>query len=259
MPWIPGALATQRSCCVHGVALDTPCLVVVLRGMKRLHARQLVWTVHAGDFAMLHRPEPLDMEAVTPCAGSCYRSWVLPFPWRVIELARSLFAAHGVVPGPRGPAITTGRAAVLLPALGTILDGAGPRGMSPAALDHGLLGVLIALVRRRHGQFLHAEDVSLSGRIRLLVGTDPARPWSSPLIEREVHASGATVRRRLAEEGTSLREIVRDVRLHRALLLLETTDRPVKAVARDCGYRSQASFRRSFATRFGVEPSAVGA
>ncbi len=233
MRWVPGALATQRPCCVHGVALDTPCLVVVLRGMKRLRSVQLEWTVHAGEFAMLHRPEPLDMEAVTPCPGSCYRSWILPMPWRVVELARALFAAHGVVPGPRG--------------------------MAPAALDHGLLGVLVALVRLGHAQFLHAEDLSLSGRVRLLVGTDPGRPWTSPLIEREVHASGATLRRHLADEGTSLREIVRDVRLHRALLLLETTRRPVKAVARDCGYRSLASFRRGFASRFGVEPGALGA
>ena len=259
MDWIPGALATQRSCCIHAVALDTPSLVVVLRGTKVLRSEQVVWTCRSGEFAMLHQPEPIDMHAEPDADEGIFRSWVLLFSWRVIDLARSLLAAHHIAPIPDGPVITTSSIDPLMPSLVALLDTAKEGELAPAEYDHGLLGVLVALAKTGHSRFLRASDPSLSGRIRLLVGTDPGGGWSSALIERELHVSGATLRRRLAEQGTSLREIVRDVRLHHGLALLQTTRKPLKAVAYACGYRSVASFSRSFAGRFGVEASAVGA
>ena len=70
--------------------------------------------------------------------------------------------------------------------------------------------------------------------------------------------SGATLRRRLQEEGTSFRAVLLEARLHHALFLLQTTRRSLKAIAAACGYRSIASFNRVFTANFGVEPGAVG-
>ena len=69
--------------------------------------------------------------------------------------------------------------------------------------------------------------------------------------------SGATLRRRLAQEKYSLRQILRETRLLHGLGLLQSSRRPLKSVALACGYQSVASFSRSFIAQFGVEPSAV--
>jgi AraC-like DNA-binding protein len=238
--------------------LDFPGIVVVLRGTKRFRSERREWICREGEFAMVHQPEPLDMHAEADRATGVYRSWILMFPWRIIDLARSLLAPHSVEPAPADAVLTTGRTEDLMPSLSALLDTARGCALTPAELDHRLLGVLVALAELGHRRFVRASNPSLSGRIRLLVGTDPGRAWTSSMIEAQLHVSGATLRRRLAEKGTSLREILRDVRLHHGLALLQTTREPVKAVAQACGFRSVATFSRSFASRFGVQAGAVG-
>jgi AraC-like DNA-binding protein len=127
-----------------------------------------------------------------------------------------------------------------------------------AALDLALLGVLLALHRAGDSQFRLAQDLSVAARIRLLVAGAPHRDWCSADFEEHLHISGATLRRRLAEEATSLRTVLCDARLHHGLALLQTTRRPLRAIAAACGYRSLPSFCRQFEARFGVEPLAIG-
>jgi len=67
--------------------------------------------------------------------------------------------------------------------------------------------------------------------------------------------SGATLRRRLAAEGTSLRDVIAEARLSQAFSLLSTTNLPVKTVALRVGYNSASTFSRRFSERYGVEPS----
>jgi AraC-like DNA-binding protein len=97
----------------------------------------------------------------------------------------------------------------------------------------------------------------MAARIRLLVAQAPARNWSSRDFEAALHVSGATLRRRLAQEETSLRSILKETRLHHALGLLQSSRRPLKSIALACGYQSLASFSRGFAAQFGVTPTAV--
>ncbi|MCB1885358.1 MAG: helix-turn-helix transcriptional regulator [Geminicoccaceae bacterium] len=54
-------------------------------------------------------------------------------------------------------------------------------------------------------------------------------------------------------------EFLKELRLHRATRLLETTDLPVKAVARNVGYDSRSYFSRAFRARYGVDPTAYRA
>lgn len=126
-----------------------------------------------------------------------------------------------------------------------------------ALIDHAQLGVLIALARSGHGHFLNASDPSLAAHIRLLVAAAPDREWTSADFQEVLHISGATLRRRLAEENTSLRTLLLEARLHHGLMLLQTSRKPLKSIAQACGYRSVPSFTRNFIARFGIEPTAV--
>ncbi|MEM7340394.1 MAG: AraC family transcriptional regulator ligand-binding domain-containing protein [Actinomycetota bacterium] len=102
---------------------------------------------------------------------------------------------------------------------------------------------------------------------------DEAHPWSTKvrdvLVEdiAQEHQIGSaaerlavnerTLRRRLADEGTSFRELYADTRLSIAWELLETAGLSVEAVARRVGYAEPASFVRSFAKHFGETPGSI--
>jgi AraC-like DNA-binding protein len=236
--------------------VDQPTLIVPLQGKKVISTEQISATVAAGGYLMLHRSFKGTVRNLTE--QGLYRAWCIAFPWRLVFLARTLLDAHSLPPAP-GPAVGTGPLAPLLDALQRLLTlpRTGVPEVDEAEHDHALLGVLLGLARIGESQFRLAQDPTLASRIRLLFGAAPARGWTSADVEERLHMSGATLRRRLAAENTSLRVLLRDVRLDHGLQQLQATRRPLKAVAQACGYRSVPSFSRQFAERFGVEPAAV--
>jgi AraC-like DNA-binding protein len=234
---------------------DCPALIIPLQGRKVIAWDQSSLAIGAGDYLMLHRPLKGSVQNVVE--GGVYRARCIAFPWRVVDLARTLLDAHSLPPAP-GPAVVTGPLVRLEDSLRALpdTDAATP---DAAVHDHALLGILLALARHGDAQFRRAYDPTLAARIRMLVGADPGRDWTSGDLEAQLHMSGPTLRRRLAAEGTSLRALVRDARLDHGLALLQSTSRPLKAIAAACGYRSAPSFGRQFAERFGVEPGTVAA
>lgn len=236
---------------LHAVACDMPLLMIPLSGMKRFHAGGATWECATGQFLMTHFAMQADIENI-PGGAAPYRAWALPFPWEVVSMARSLL--HGVVQA-QGKAVSVGELPAVMEALLAYIGDADAT--DTALRNYRLLGILLALFRAGHGQFLLAQDPSLSARIRLAVSADPAREWTSAHFEAVFFLSGATLRRRLAAEGTSLRALIQEARLHSALVQLQVTHKPVKAVALDHGYRSVPSFRRNFIERFGIDPAEV--
>lgn len=241
---------------LHPSAVDQPALVIPLQGRKVITVERTVSTVGVGEYLMLHRSFKGSVRNDTQ--GSTYRAWCIDFPWRVVELVRMLLDAHALPPAP-GPAFSTGLLAPLYDDLRRLvmLSHNGDAGMDAAARDHVLAGLLLALARSGQSQFRLAQDPALAARIRLLVRADPAREWCSAEVEARLHMSGATLRRHLAAESTSLRVLVREARLDHGLHQLQATRRPLKTVAQACGYRSVPSFCRQFAARFGVDAATV--
>jgi AraC-like DNA-binding protein len=243
---------------LRAIDIDQPMLVIPLRGTKTFSAGQDEMVVEQGSYLMLHRTMQGTVQNIPD--HDEYRAWCIAFPWRVIDLARSLLDAHTLRPV-LGAGHSSGSLAALHPELQSLLTvlGAAEGAFDNGAYDHALLGLLLALNRNGDAQFRLAQDPSVAARIRLLVGARPDRDWVSADFEQSLHMSGATLRRRLAEENTSLRIVLRDARLHHGVALLQTTRRPLKAVALACGYRSVPSFTRQFVERFGVDPAAVAA
>lgn len=236
---------------LHAVACDIPLLMIPLSGMKRFHALGGTWECSTGKFLMTHFAMQADIENI-PDGAAPYRAWALPFPWEVVNMARGLL--HGARQA-QGEAVSVGKLPAVMEALLAYIGDADTT--DTALRNYRLLGILLALSRAGHDQFLSAHDPSLSARIRLAVSADPAREWTSAHFEDEFCISGATLRRRLVAEATSLRALIQEARLHSALVQLQVTRKPVKAVALDHGYRSIPSFRRNFAERFGIDPADV--
>ncbi|MGH8355593.1 MAG: helix-turn-helix transcriptional regulator [Pseudomonas sp.] len=230
-----------------------PLLVVPLAGRKRLRNGAEWLDCSCGAFLMLHRAQAVDVENI-PEADAAYRALTIAFPWRVVEIARAMLAMH-----PRPTPLSAASASVgPVDSLGRALQAylAAEPG-EPLAVDHGALGVLLALAQAGHDGFRSASDPSLAARVRLMVTAAPAQDWQSARIEEALCISGATLRRRLQEEGTSLRAVLLEARLHHGLTLLQTTAQSVKSAAAACGYSSVPSFSRAFGARFGIEPSAI--
>ena len=96
-----------------------------------------------------------------------------------------------------------------------------------------------------------------AARLRALLGEDLAAACSAPEAARALAVSEATLRRRLAQEGTVFSDLLVDLRMTRALGLLQTTSHPVGRVALEVGYDCPSHFAARFRTRFGITPSAV--
>ena len=97
----------------------------------------------------------------------------------------------------------------------------------------------------------------LSKQIRQLVARDTAVNWQIRDVARQLGMSEATLRRRLANEGASFRELSGSVKMMRALTLLQTSPLGVAQVAYAVGYESPARFAAKFRAHFGCTPSDV--
>jgi AraC-like DNA-binding protein len=100
-----------------------------------------------------------------------------------------------------------------------------------------------------------AADVGIIGRVRTLLATHGA----PPVIEdaaRELHVSVRTLKRRLAELGTTYSALRDDHRRQRALLLLDDRTCSIGEVAQRLGYTELPNFTRAFRKWTGVTPAA---
>lgn len=94
-------------------------------------------------------------------------------------------------------------------------------------------------------------------KIRRLIQADIAGTWPASRASSALGMSEATLRRRLADEGTHYQQLLTDVRMSHALTLLQVTDLSVTTIAYDVGYASPSGFTHRFRQRFGFSPSDV--
>ena len=107
-----------------------------------------------------------------------------------------------------------------------------------------------------HGRRFESERASsFASRLRTHIADSPDTRWDTAKAARLMAVGEATLRRRLAKSGSSLTDLVQDVRMSHALTLLQAGDDAVVQVALACGYGDHASFARRFRARFGLTPT----
>lgn len=94
----------------------------------------------------------------------------------------------------------------------------------------------------------------VAGRVRDELVRAPAGMPDVEQVAARLAVSARTLRRRLAEEGTSYRALVEEVRAALAEELLATGSLSVEQVARRLGYAETASFTHAFTRWKGVSP-----
>lgn len=103
---------------------------------------------------------------------------------------------------------------------------------------------------------LAALDEGLAGRVRAVVAARADGVPSLVEVARAVHLSPRTLKRRLAEHGTTYTQVRDDVRRQRALLLLDNRALSIGEIAGRLGYTELPNFTRAFRKWTGMTPLA---
>ncbi|MFE4574376.1 AraC family transcriptional regulator [Streptomyces chartreusis] len=120
-----------------------------------------------------------------------------------------------------------------------------------AALDDFIASSPASLLRRTSNRHSNTAE-----RVRTLIQRDirAGRPQAGTIAKR-LHMSPATLRRQLAAESTSLREI-RDTALRdAAIVALTEGEAPIAQIAADLGFSESSAFTRAFRRWTGHPPS----
>ena len=238
---------------IKSMEMDAPVLILPLVGRKRLADAGSEAYGTAGDLMLVPGARVLDVENIPDPQAGEYMAVAVAVCAEVLDAARRLW--NRPLPAQPGP-ITVLRCDAYVEPLRRWIEALSAG--AELAANHALLGVVLALCERGHAGLLVPVDLRWSARVHRMVGADPARDWTSAEVEQTLAVSGATLRRRLAEEDTSLREVLMQARLACALQLLYSTRLPVKTVAQRVGYASVSTFVKRFGERYGMEPSRIG-
>jgi AraC-like DNA-binding protein len=120
---------------------------------------------------------------------------------------------------------------------------------------HYTEGVLLALSLNGHiGPLLTDRRDPLAARVEQLLMLDPAANWTVMSVAERLHLGASTLRRQLADEGSSFSRILEQVRLGLALQWIQTSDRPIGEIAEASGYASASRFAVRFRQHYGLSP-----
>jgi AraC-like DNA-binding protein len=86
----------------------------------------------------------------------------------------------------------------------------------------------------------------LAGKVRGLLLIKHLASTSAAAVAQELHMTERTLRRKLSDEQTSFRKLVRELRMHMATKYLRDTDLSVQEIAHALGFSEDAAFRHAF-------------
>lgn len=246
-------LRAMQAHLVRAYDADCASISMPLRGRYRIQEGGRWSEVGPGQLLVVPSARCVDVEHVPDPLWGEFVALSVQLDERLVGAARLLLPASAAEALGRVSAVTMDE---VMPALSRWAQAmqSGQRALSL----HAMVEVIIRLHEAGHTGLLREQPPTLAMQIRRMVAAEPARLWDSPELEARLGMSGASLRRHLAAENTTMRGLVTEARLAEALRLLLTTRLPVKTVAARIGYSSVQSFARRFAERYGAEPSTYG-
>ncbi|NKF21101.1 helix-turn-helix transcriptional regulator [Solimonas marina] len=234
---------------LRSLRFASPALIHVQHGEKRLrHAGQHA-SFASGTWFAVPAGMQLDVENVPTTDSTPYRALCIEFaPTLLRPQADARLALRPWYPLHADAALTQ--------AVEHLRDGLAEPSLPDRVLQHRFAEVWLALTEQGFSAGIPRQPTAAE-RVRELLMHSPSTHWRSRIVATGLAISEATLRRRLAAEGTSLRQIAIDLRLGAALAQLQSTSRPIQRIADDAGYQSASRFTAAFRRRYGLTPSAI--
>lgn len=228
---------------------------LVCAGRKRIGMAGEELRFDPGDLFLIPRGSTLDV-VNDPAGKPAYFAQVLCYAPEPIERFRSQYpelAARPTLTACRRLKVDAGMRDAFARAVAALQD--------PAASDNlrrlCASEVLLRLAESHASLFAGADALSWSDRVRRAIAQRPAHGWTLDALAGGLHVGASTLQRRLAEEGTSVRDCLRETRLETALGLLQAGRLSVAEIAHACGYAAHGRFSLAFKARYGFAPSTL--
>ncbi len=233
---------------LRALVSEYPAVVLVRGGTKRVQQGGRLVTIPPASMGVLPAQVPLTIENRPSLTGP-YAASLLVLAPGILESLR----AEGLADGDPCKTTRHDRTLAAFDRAMTALEDP----LTPERLrNHAVREVLLWLAEDGIG-FGPSRPVSLTNRLRFALAKTPDTLWRSADAARALAVSEATLRRRLAADGTSFGDLLADVRMTHALGLLQTSDLAINRIALDVGYASASRFAVRFKARFGISPSAI--
>lgn len=232
------------------VLVDFPSLIYVRAGRKEIRAGGKTVIAREGEMLAVAAGSEIEVTNALPGAGP-YEAFCLAFDPQLIAAVAELPAKVRIVPS----SVALGRPpGYLLDAFQRAVASCASAADSPdGILRHQLQEVLLGL-ELAGWRFDGRSAVRTSVQIRRMLSADPTKRWKIGAVGKLLGMSEATLRRRLDEEGQGFRAIIAQVRMGRALVLLQSSDLSITQVAYAVGYESLSQFTARFRRHFGQSP-----
>lgn len=235
------------------IVIDRPALIVLRQGTKTLHSAKGEWSLRGGEAVAIAGGQTFDVTNRLSDRGSYEARWLV---WDPALMER--FGRHAVGARPlAGAAVLRKIDAQFASAFDRALEAIRDVRQIPDEVAKHRLAEILVWLSLRGIHFPAAENPSLATKVRRLFETALAERWTGAIVAKRLAMSEATLRRRLAAEGTSLGDLLADVRMSFAMILLQSTDHAVNRIALEVGYESASRFAIRFRERFGFPPTAI--
>ncbi|MCW0232158.1 MAG: helix-turn-helix transcriptional regulator [Ferrovibrio sp.] len=235
------------------IVVDRPALILLRHGTKLLESARGQWSLKGGEAIAIAGGQTFDVTNRLSDRGLYEAQWLVWDPSVIARFERTATGGHHLEGGAALGKVDAEFASAFDRARDAIAD---VRHVPDDVAAHRLTEMLVWLsLRGIH--FSAAENPSLAAKVRRLLETALAEPWTAPVAAKRLALSEATLRRRLAAEGTSFGDLLTDVRMSYAMLLLQSTEYAVNRIALEVGYESASRFAIRFRERFGFPPTAI--
>ena len=234
------------------MAIDKPTILYIQKGYKILRWRGQELTIYAGEMVLLSAGQTFDVLNNPDTENGYYQACWIALEQAIVDEFADLFGIANLVQElhkiqPDIAFQSQFEQAIL--ALGN-------ENLPELVLKLKLFE-LLAWLKAEDLSFSPYEKQNLLRQVRKMIAANPAFHWTSEYIAEQLHLSETSLRRALRKAETTFRDVLTDVRMSRALTLLQITPWQIVRIANEVGYDSPSRFTVRFKQRFGFLPSDV--
>jgi AraC-like DNA-binding protein len=234
---------------LKAIELPCPILGIMLRGLKEVWLGDTMHLFEPGSVFVLPGSVRMDVVNIPAGRNASYESLLLEVPGLPAGMPPMIGRARGTGGGdPFRVPLDSDLVDALVHAATSIASDA----MSEAVKTLRLTEVLTLLQPIEAARPLFAT--SLPDEVAWLVRSAPSETWTVERAAERLGIGASTLRRRLAAEGSSFRQILRDERLQAGQNALAAGASSL-AAAEAAGYSSRSHFARRYRENYGTSPT----